>query len=596
MNSVAPRWSLDTIYPGPTSREFTKDIAELKRAITEAESAIEDTSLLERDSLQWLRTALPLYNRCTDLFENLESYSYSIYSVDTSDRQAQNAITTVGTLSVPLSGLAVKFREALSAVNCDLESLPEFEDSADPTDLSKYRYVLREERFFQSRQLSVAEEGLAADLARSGADAWSRLQETLSSSLTVDWDNETSKTVVELRNLAFHHDRSIRRKAWQLELEAWRTVETPMAFALNGVKGATVVMNQRRGWDSTLERSIRQNRLSRKALDILIGEMERSLPLFRRYLTAKAKILNLPRLSFYDIFASVGDNITSWTFDEAIQFISKKLGNFDPQIGNFVQTASERMWIDAQPRSGKVGGAYCIDFPIAGESRILTNFDGSYDGVSTLAHELGHAWHSELLRDFPALQRRYPMTLAETASIFNETFVFYQTLDEVAGTDQELYVLEQYLQGACQVIIDILSRFYFESDVMEQRADRELSADEFCTLMTTAQKKTYGDAMNFDELHPYMWAVKGHYYRADLAFYNFPYAFGQLFGLGLYNQYERDGIDFASRYRSLLLETGRESAVAVAAAAGFDIESPDFWRGSLERVAGLVTRFEKLVR
>ena len=487
--------------------------------------------------------------------------------------------------------MAVRFRSTIAALPGTVEDL-----LADAEDLSGYRSILEETRLFQQRQLTLAEESLAADLARSGADAWSRLHETVSSTLHATWDPKTGETknVVELRAIAYDADRDRRRRAWQLELEAWKRVETPLAFALNGVKGTTATLNTRRGWRSTLERSTRQNRLSDTTLNTLLAEMRRALPLFRRYLLAKASYLGLPRLSFYDLFAPVGDSGPQWTFDAAMTYIEEKLGEFDSELASFVRTAGDQRWIDAQPRSAKVGGAYSIDFPVARESRILANFDGSYDGVSTLAHELGHAWHSHLLFDLPAAQRQYPMTLAETASIFNETLLFYRTLDETETVSRRLYILEQFLQNATQIIVDILSRFEFESAVMERRTDRELPAAELCDAMVTAQKTTYGDALDPAELHPYMWAVKGHYYRADLAFYNFPYAFGELFGLGLYGQFEENPVEFRSRYRTLLRETGRAQAASVAAGVGFDVESPAFWRGAVDRIAGIVRDFESL--
>jgi len=587
-----PRWSLAEIYPSPDGPAFAADVAALRGSIDSAMEIIADRELLRRDALEWLRRVLPEYDRCHDLFENLESYAYAGYSVATGDPLAQRALNTAGELSVPLSELNVTFRDALA-------DLPEHVDdilAGDP-ELRGYRYMVREERFFQARQLSPGEESLVADLARSGADAWSRLQETLSSTLTVVWDDETqeTKSVVELRALAYDPDRDVRRRAWEKELEAWKSVEVPIAFALNGVKGATNTVNGRRGWQSTLERSTQQNRISHQALDALIGEMRAALPLFRRYLHAKSRLIGTDRLGFYDIFAPVGKSTTRWSYDEAIDYIRRMLSDFDPDLGAFVRRLKDDRWIDTDPRPGKVGGGYCIDFPVTGQSRILTNFDGSYDGMSTLAHELGHAWHSELLRDLPARQRHYPMTLAETASIFNETLVFYRALDDIIEPEEQVYILEQYLQGVTQVIVDILSRFEFESAVMEQRKSHELSPEEFCRLMTEAQKNTYGDALDDNALHPYMWAVKGHYYRSELGFYNFPYAFGQLFGLGLYNRYEEEPVGFASRYRELLRETGRDSAVAVAAGVGFDIESPSFWRSGIQRLATLIDRFEGFV-
>jgi len=591
---TAPRWNLESIYPGGfEGAAFQADADLLATAIATARATVADDAARQRDPVGWLRSVLEAVGRAGDLFENLESFCYSRYSVNTADEAAIAGLNRVTEIGVPLASLAVEFRDALAALDPPLPALLD----AHP-ELSEYRYILEEELLFQRRQLTAPEESLAADLARSGADAWSRLQETISSELTAPWgeDGET-KTVVELRNLAHDPDREVRRRAWEAELAAWKRMETPLAFAINGVKGATHVLNSRRGWESTLDRSARQNRLSRPALDALITTMRESLPLFRRYLTVKARALNLPRLAFYDIFAPVGESgagTARWTFPEAVDFITDRVREFDPEQATFVSEAVTREWIDAEPRPGKVGGAYCIDFPRAGESRILANFDGTYDGMSTIAHELGHAWHSAQLRDLPSIQRQYPMTLAETASIFTETLVFFGAR-AIAGEAEELAIIEQFLQGSTQVIVDILSRFIFEKQLMERRATGEVSAKDLCEMILAAQRETYGDALNPDALHPYMWAVKGHYYRAELAFYNFPYAFGQLFGLGLYQAYQDEPEGFAGRYRTLLRETGRSDAVSVAAAAGFDIESPEFWRRGIARIGKLVDRFEELV-
>ncbi len=588
MNDAVPRWSLERIYSAPMSREFLDDVAAFRESVATAERSLDDHHAQDQEPAGWLRHFLPLYNRCLDVYEQLESYSYAGYSVDTTNTDAQNALTTVGSLTVLLSGLTVAFRTALARLG-DLDSI-----IADDPELEGYRYILGEEIVFKNHQMSVDEERLATDLGRSGAEAWSRLHGTISSSLKARWQDDSEKTVVELRSLAFDGDRHVRRRAWELELEAWKHVETPLAFALNGVKGATVTVNSRRGWDSTLARSVRQNRLSETSLQTLLDEMESSLPLFRRYMRLKARSLGLEALSFYDLFAPVGTYSRSWTYEETMNFISKALGRLDGELPSFVRTVQEKQWIDAQPRAGKVGGAYSIDLPLTGESRILANFDGTYEGMSTLAHELGHAWHSYLVKDLPAMQRRYPMTLAETASIFNETYLFNCVLEETRDDDEAFHIIEQYLQNACQVVVDILCRYYFERSILEIRPDRELPAAEFCELMVDAQRRTYGDALREDELHPYMWAVKGHYYRADLAFYNFPYAFGQLFGLGLYDRFEENPETFSADYRALLQETGRKSAVSVAATVGCDIESPDFWRRSISRIEGVIDRFEAL--
>jgi oligoendopeptidase F len=592
---TAPRWSLESIYPGGfEGAAFQADADLLVSAIASARNTVSDDAVRAGDPVGWLRSVLSEIGLAGDLYENLESFCYSRYSVNTSDEAAIAGLNRVSELAVPLASLSVEFRDALATLEPPLATILERH-----ADLAGYRFILEEELFFQRRQLTAPEESLAADLARSGADAWSRLQETVSSELSAPWgDGSETKTVVELRNLAHDPDREVRRRAWEAELAAWKRMETPLAFAINGVKGATHVLNSRRGWESTLERSARQNRLSQPALDALIATMRESLPLFQRYLRLKARALGVPRLAFYDIFAPVGETggggTARWTFSEAVEFITDRVREFDPEQASFVSEAVDRRWIDAEPRAGKVGGAYCIDFPRTGESRILANFDGTYDGMSTIAHELGHAWHSAQLRDLPSIRRQYPMTLAETASIFTETLVFFGAR-AAAGEAEELAITEQFLQGSTQVIVDILSRFIFEKELMERRAAGDVSAKDLCEMITTAQRETYGDALDPEALHPFMWAVKGHYYRAELAFYNFPYAFGQLFGLGLYQASQDEPEGFAGRYRSLLRETGRSDAVAVAATAGFDIESPAFWQSAIAQIGTLVDRFEELV-
>jgi pepF/M3 family oligoendopeptidase len=321
--------------------------------------------------------------------------------------------------------------------------------------------------------------------------------------------------------------------------------------------------------------------------------MTDSLPLFRRYYKAKARLLGLPRLAFFDIFAPLeNQRVKKWSFPQAAAFIQEKFSAFAEEYGDFAARAFRKGWIDADIREGKTGGAYCTSIPSRGESRILANFDGTFSSVTTLAHELGHAYHFDVLKEAAAVNRDYPMTLAETASIFSETLIMEEAL-KTASPAERLPLLENFLQDTGQVIVDILSRFLFEKALIEKRRRGDVPADELCGMMIQAQKDTYGGALEEEFLHPYMWAAKGHYYRQDLGFYNFPYAFGQLFGLGLYARYEKDGKTFFREYRKILEATGTNSAEAVAGAAGFAIEKKDFWQTGIDRIARYIYQFEK---
>ena len=363
--------------------------------------------------------------------------------------------------------------------------------------------------------------------------------------------------------------------------------------SLNGVKKTAATMDKRRSWKSALEKSLFQSRMSAKTLDAMISVMEESLPEFRKYLNKKAELLGIKKLAFYDLFAPIsqkGFTPKVWNFEEARDYIIQTFGIFAPDMGLFAKNAFANGWIDSPPHAGKVGGAYCTSFPIAKESRVMCNFSPTFSGVSTIAHELGHAYHFHLLREECAFARAYPMTLAETASIFSETMLYNTTISKAKGFEKK-YLTEMFLMEVTQVIVDILCRFYFEKAVFEKQKEGPLSADALCSMMTDAQKATYGDALDPKLLHPYMWAVKCHYYSPDLGFYNYPYAFGQLFSIGLYVKYLEDKKNFPALYRKVLMATGRTDIKGVAKLAGIDVEKKDFFQESMDFITRMIRIF-----
>lgn len=591
-----PTWDLSPIYPDFDSDEYRA--AKTKVAALAAEAVVfygqGCTPAPGEETGKWLKKALAMNDELGSLSETLSAYAYARYSTATRDQTALSELNAIEELILPAKKAAVLYRNALAARKEALSAL-----FAEDPELKPYAFHVGEELFFQSKQMSPEMEDLAEDLGRSGADAWSRLQESVSSNSSAMWDESTGgkKTVVELRNLAFDPDRSVREKAYNLELSIWKSAEIPMAAALNGVKGMTNSLNARRGWKGALEKSIAQARISEKTLGALISAMETSLPTWRRYLKAKARALGLPKLAFFDLFAPVekkGAPMPTFDWQETRSFIRDKFSSFDPAMGDFAAKAFDSNWIDARPREGKVGGAYCTDFPSAKAARVFCNFDGSFSSVSTVAHELGHAWHHDCIVDKPYALTQYPMTLAETASIFAETIVSEAALAK-ASPAERLSLVEMHLQDGCQVIVDILSRFYFEKAVFEKRKAGEVGPEQLCAMMLEAQEKTYGEGLDGEKRHPYMWAVKGHYYIPSLSFYNFPYAFGQLFGLGLYERYRKEGPGFARAYRELLAGTGSASAVEVTKKAGFDIEKEEFWNSALSTFERQTREFEGLV-
>lgn len=588
--SKAPRWKLDTVYPGYESAEYQRDRAELVKASRALITKLNDSVSKKKTPEKWLTYLLKKIDSAYALYANLESYVYCRYATDTRDEKTLAELNSMEEDVLQLKEAEVTLRNELFGLRKQLPRLYKASKTAE-----RFRFYLNEQLLLQSRQMSPAEENLAADLSRAGGDAWGRLQETVSSNLSVPWKGEETKTVVELRSLAMHKDRAIRQKAYEKELDAWKSMEIPLAAALNGVKGFAVILDERRHYESSLDHAALLSRISPKALDALIGVMEKNLPVFRRYLKAKAKLIGVNRCAFYDLYAPVDATEKEWSFADARKFIVGQFNSFSSELGDFAESAFKQGWIDARPRKGKVGGAFCAFMPLARESRILANFDGSFDSVATIAHELGHAYHGSVMKDLPALHQDYPMTLAETASIFCETIVFNRALDSAENDNERIGVLELFLQGATAVIVDILSRFKFEKAVFERRKTGDLSPAEFSDLMIRAQMDTYGDGLDKKQLHKYMWAVKGHYYSADLSFYNYPYAFGLLLGLSLYANYTTEPQGFPNRYRKLLQLTGQATAGEVTRGAGFDIESAEFWQSGIDVIARRVSEFSKLV-
>jgi len=566
--SNAPHWDLTPIYNGYEDDRYQEDIArvtELTQNLTELLEHQTETVLTSQ-----VGRVIDLYNQLGDTYETLYAYVYTRYSTDTTDEATGKEMSRMQNLGLPVQRALVLMKE--KSRNWKGSALPE------------YQFFLQEQAFLAEKQMPLPQEELAADLNRAGGEAWSKLHGSLSSTLTAPWKNGERKTVNDLRSLAFDENREIRKKAFEAELEAWKSVEIPLAAALNGVKGFTHSLNSRRKWESTLAKSIHQARITPATLEALIGAMEKNLPTFRKYLKIKAGALGVSQLAFYDLFAPVGQSNKVWTWKEAADFIVTQFGKFSKEMASFAREAFDKNWLDGETREGKVGGAYCISFPDRRVSRILCNFNGSFTAVKTIAHELGHAYHHHVLKEAPHVHRDYPMTLAETASIFAENIVFNAALAE--ASDQEKgAILEEDLQSSTQVIVDILSRFYFEKAVMERRAQGELSPNEFSQLMLQAQIDTYGEGLDPEALHPYMWAVKGHYYRTGLSFYNFPYAFGQLFGMALYARFKQEGKAFVPVYNEILAGTGKMTAVELTKEAGFDIESEAFWQSGLDLIA-----------
>ena len=287
----------------------------------------------------------------------------------------------------------------------------------------------------------------------------------------------------------------------------------------------------------------------------------------------------------------MGKSDKTYTVEEAKDYLLGIFKTFDSELTEMVKCAFENGWIDFYPREGKVGGAFDCGVPSAKESRVLTNFDGSFSDIVTLAHELGHSFHDRQVFKNSILNQDYSMPVAETASTFNEVLVMSEAIANAKSVDEKLALIEGQLMDACQIICDIYSRYTFETSVFENRPGEFMSADRLCELMLSAQKKAYGDGLDENVMHPYMWLCKGHYYSGGLSFYNFPYAFGGLFARGLYAKYKKEGAPFVETYKKMLRSTAVCDIEDCAMVAGVDLTKREFWCEGLKTIADEIEEF-----
>ena len=619
-----PDWDLGSIYPDINSEKYKSDLAKLTEGIKTLKALNDQAENPDQKNhlniQNWIADFFKADDILGPLANTLAAYSYSIYSVDTTSKSLLDNLNQVESLT---DQYEIQLNRFSHTVAKNRGILSEF--YANFPQYRKYEFSINEMLEDDIHTLSPELEGIIAKLQQTGGRAWDRLHEQLISNLK---DPETGKLFNELRNDAYSPDARLRKESWQKEIALLKQNEIAFAASLNNLKGETLSLLEERSWNCAIDRALSSSRMKKETLDALIAAIEESLPQWRKYLKAKAEYLKNHNatastncgkekgLAFYDLFAPLDGNTANdgntntagqtetgcntatpsatnnraaseesllsknRTFEEARDYIIKEFTSFSPVMGDFAKNAFDKNWIDARVHPGKVGGAYCQDFYVQKESRVLSNFTGAFSDIITLAHELGHAFHFFCIKDKDYRNANYPMTLAETASTFAETIV-KQDILKTASKEDRIKILELDLQDTCQVLVDILCRFYFERSVFEERQNGELTSEDFCRLMADAQERSYGDGLSA-ERHEYMWAVKSHYYSVDLDFYNFPYAFGQLFAAGLYSRYKKEGKAFVDIYCNLLSDTGSMSCEDLCFKAGFDITKKDFWKSGID--------------
>ena len=581
-------WDLSVFYQDFDDPRIERDFARAQELIARSgellDSGREPQAVLEECAAQ--------AEELEGLFGKLGGFANLTLAAEASNQAAMQLNDRVMQLSVPASLLSSRFQRYLSALSAEeLERLIAASDKLRAID-----FYLRRSREAAVHLPAPEIEEWLLHMSLSGAETFSQLRDQLDATVLVDYRGE-QLPLSAVRGKAEDPDPAVRRDAYLAELAAYKKIEIPMAACLNGIKGEGLTMIRAKGFDSILAESLYESNMDRETLDAMWTACREYFPAFRRYLRKKGELLGHKNgLPFYDLFAplqAADGEAPTYTVQEAHDILIRELGKFTPEMAQFVDHAFNNRWIDLYPREGKSGGAFCAGVPHVEQSRVLTNFTGSLGDVSTLAHELGHAWHNKCMMGLPLCMRNEPMPLAETASIFNETLLA-NALRQGAPEAQWLRLLDTDLQNSTQVVVDIYSRFLFESAVIEGRKSHNLSVDELKEIMLNAQEQTYGDGLDPEYRHPYMWACKSHYYIPGLGFYNFPYAFGLLFGRGVYAQYLQKGADFVPAYNRLLRSCGSGMVADVAASVGIDVRSVDFWRSSLKTIEQDIDLFVRL--
>lgn len=582
---MLPRWDVTDVFPSLTSREFADATESLGAGLQRLTALYDQYNVgAENSSPVGIDAIIEATNASAEQSQLLGVYTLSVVSTDSTDGEGQRAQSELRALGATASQLNARFTAWVGACTADamIESGPVAAEHAWP---------LRRLEVRATHQMTPDQEDLYADTSTTGTQAWASLFNDVTSQLEAEVEGQGRLPMAAVRGLATDHDPAVRQRAFEAELVAWPTIATTVMHAMNAIKGEANIVNRRRRWANPLDASLYANSVDRSTYDAMTAAIRASLPDFRSWMRTKARLHGYEGgLRWHDLFAPLPIAPGEVTWDDGCAQVHAAFGAYSPALEGLARRAVSDRWIDAEPRPGKRGGAFCASL-VADRSIVHLNWSGSADSVSTLAHELGHAYHNTQLAHRTPLQRALPMALAETASIFCETLLVEEGLRRADGAER-LALLDTDLIGSNQVVVDIHSRVLFETEVFARRQRRNLTSEELCELMVQAQNDAYDDGLAVDSRNPYMWAVKPHYYNSH--YYNWPYTFGLLFGLGLYATYGKDPERFRHGYDDLLSRVGMASAAELGKAFGIDVDDEAFWNASLDTVRSRIAEYQRL--
>ncbi len=590
LKNLNSRWDLDAYFPGGSESEaFHAYLAKLKKDLQDFRLILAQTPHSD-DPLIW-QTQFETVQDLAKRLRHAQSFVSCLSAQNTQDHKARQLSGEINTLSALNDSMMSAIEERLLQLTTD-----QFDALLATDYFQPLSFNLKEIRHRALDKLSKTEETLINDLSTDGYHAWNTLYNTVSGALKIPVEIDGQSLILspgQAANMMSSPNRTTRCivfKAWE---DAWSSVAETCALAINEIAGFRLQVYNHRQWADVLQEPLENNRMTRKTLDIMWETINRNKPALVQFLERQKQLLGTDQLSWHDYTAPMGQSNKTYTLDEAANFVVKHVSSFGQSMGDLVTKAFTNNWVETENRDNKRAGAFCSSSPVEKQSRVFMTFSGSTRNISTMAHELGHAYHQSVMNELAPISQRYAMNVAETASTFSELVVSAATLAAAESEEERIALLSANLQRAVSLLMNIQSRFLFETRFYERRREGYVSVPELNQLMVDAQKEAFCDSL--DEYHPHFWASKLHFYSTRTPFYNFPYTFGYLFSAGVYARALAEGTAFEAKYQSLLRDTGRMRVEDLARKhLGVDIESAEFWQDAIDNVLSGLPEFLKL--
>jgi pepF/M3 family oligoendopeptidase len=592
----APRWNIENIFPGGSkSKEFASFRKKIDSDLDKAEQMLNGLGdkLDDENSPKWAAFILEL-QRLNDNINQAGSFAGCLSCADVNDSAAQSAEAEN---DVQYSRWSI-LRASLESFS-KKQSDDDWKKFTERDDLKSIEFFLNEMRENAKLKSSEEKEKLILELGVNGYHAWNRLYDKMAGDLSVEIEKDGEKRTISLGQNAARMsepDRETRRDAFLKMEKAWETQANLAAMVLDSQAGFRLSVYNQRNWDSALFEPLLASRMKKETIDAMWSAVTKGRTKLKDYIKAKMKLLNIDKFCWYDQHAPVGRSDRRFPYYEAADFIVEHINSFSTEMGEFTRMAIDKNWIEAEDRAGKAAGGWCSRIPLNKETRIFMTYTGNFSGLSTLAHELGHSYHGYVLKDEPSFVQKYPMNLAETASIFNELRVTDAAFNVSDDQDEKMMLLDQKLQNAFGYFCDLHTRYTFDINFYKERAKGVVGRERITEIMLEAQKETFMGLLDEEEgYHPLFWASKLHFYITGQPFYNFPYTFGFLFANGVYDRAVKAGPAFAKDYKALLADTGKMNTEDIASKhLGVDLTKEDFWTEAVARAVADVDDFVKL--